>query len=751
MAELRKSSLYIEDKVDIINQIYTEYTTLSSDEKNSLNNWLEGRYKKVLHYITNYQQSVNVRIDFAYDIFRWGYKGVVAQDIDYMLHLIAPIIEKKIDSSSETYEYATFAYGTALFHYYRQSVYNNSPNQQFYNRAVTALSSSSQSPRLYLQQRSYFFLAQLYGLEGDFKKSVITYYKTISYDNIPQAHHALIYSTLTDYRPEGIFNNMVTVFTKENIGNNYFWELLQSNINSSIIVKKIKFIMKFNHYRVATISNENEVITFAKIFSDYINRQSKNISTLQTLYNSKIITSKGKAEVLFRMGEEVRDRNQDLNRAMLMFCESVELYRNRDRFISISSLILKNFSMEIREILKQRSGDFISLSLNRYCFEQSMGKSAWIRFIEVGFVSGYFEEEVEFLEYIKEKTGNSSLIRLIDTRLAFLYHKGHAGVRIHDYNQPNYHKAQALFKTLKDNPLVLKHLNHPILAIYNKLETINGNEHYLYFKNKKSDKLLVVFSCAFSYAHYTQLRTFYQKNRTNVLFLNNPKLNWYHGKEWDRVTQTIEKIVDKSFNKKDVICYFGSMGGYMALKVGLSYGFKTIVFNPQIDMNIWIKHRPILAPRLREEKELINIQDFDIKAFELTPIYYMTSSSIEDVEVFSIFIQKISLCQQGLFIMEKISDNIHAGVFGKIYKEHQQDVILNISNLQERYFPSKNYQKVEYQILSEYHKKFWNFLIESMRFRLIVQIINKEIFVATVRDDFSKKIELSKFDFPKGL
>ena len=100
LAELRKSSLYIEDKVDIINQIYTEYTTLSSDEKNSLNNWLEGRYKKVLHYITNYQQSVNVRIDFAYDIFRWGYKGVVAQDIDYMLHLIAPIIEKQIDSSS---------------------------------------------------------------------------------------------------------------------------------------------------------------------------------------------------------------------------------------------------------------------------------------------------------------------------------------------------------------------------------------------------------------------------------------------------------------------------------------------------------------------------------------------------------------------------------------------------------------------------------------------------------------------------
>ena len=451
------------------------------------------------------------------------------------------------------------------------------------------------------------------------------------------------------------------------------------------------------------------------------------------------------------MGEEVRDKSGDLNRAMLMFSESVELYRNSNRFISISSLILKNFSIELREILKQRSGDFISLPLNRYCFEQSMGKSAWIRFIEVGFVSGYFEEEVEFLEYIKEKTEIISLIRLIDTRLAFLYYKGHAGVRIHDYNQPNYHKAQALFRTVKDNPLVLKHLNHPILSIYNKLETINKNEHYLYFKNKKSDKLLIVFSCAFSYAHYTQLRTFYQKNRTNVLFLNNPKLNWYHGKEWDRVTQTIEKIVDKSFNKKDVICYFGSMGGYMALKVGLSYGFKTIVFNPQIDMNIWIKHRPILAPRLREETELINIQDFDIKAFELTPIYYMTSSSIEDVEVFSIFIQKISLCKQGLFIIEKISDNIHAGVFGKIYKEHQQDVILNISNLQERYFPSSNYQKIEYQVLSQYHRKFWNFLIDSMRFRLIIQIINNEIFVATMKDDFSRKIELSKFEFIESI
>jgi len=258
-----------------------------------------------------------------------------------------------------------------------------------------------------------------------------------------------------------------------------------------------------------------------------------------------------------------------------------------------------------------------------------------------------------------------------------------------------------------------------------------------------SSKLLIVFSCAYSYMHYAQLREFYQKNRINVLFISNPTLNWYHGSEWDRVESIMKEVVFPKFKKENITTYFGSMGGYGALRVSLTYGIKSIVFNPQIDLNLWIKHRPIISTRLNREK-LVHIQDFDISSFEKTPIYLATSSSIEDVEAFKIFINKISLCRDGLFIIEKIKDNVHAGIFARIYKQNQQDIILNISKILDRYSPSsKNIKEI---IPFELHQKFWNFLIKSMELRVIIQISKGKLSVAGVKDNFSKELEFYTVD-----
>ena len=761
LAGLNIDNVFPKEKNLQIKEIFFRYSFLALDEKKTLDNWLNSRYKKVLEYILKYEKSAQSRIDFAYNIFRWGQKGAIAQDIDFSLYLIEPIINNQIETTKDSLDYAFFAYGTIMFHKYRDSINNNNESIVYYQKALDSLFRSSKAKSLYLQQRSFYFLFQTYNIKNDFNKSLVFYIKAISYENTPLNQYPLIFSILVedlDINLNGIFKDVNQIFSKENIQSHFFWKLLLKHITIESIQKKIKYIIEFNllenHNKIAK-KIEDSVITFAKLLSNYylctsIKDKKCDISCTQSLYNNTSLTNRGRAEVLFRMAEQTRDIRSDLNRAVLMFSESIDLYMNKSIFISISDIFLKNFSYEIREVLKDTTFSFRSVSVNQYIYEKEMGKSAWKRFVNVGFVSGYFEEEIEFLEYILEKTKNKKLKKLTSTRLAFLYYKGHAGIRIHDYNQPDYHRAEKLFKTLTDNPLVTKYLNHPVLSIYNKLETINKDEHYLYFENKESNKLIIVFACAFGYAHYSQLYTFYQKNKTNVLFLNNPKLNWYHGTEWDRVTRTIEQIVNKNFDKKNVISYFGSMGGYMALKVGLTYGFKTIIFNPQIDMNIWLKHRPVLAPRLREQKALIHIQDFKTEAFESTPIYYMTSSSIEDVEVFSIFIDKISLCKNGLFIIEKIPDNSHAGIFGKVYKEHQQDVILNIAQLQDRYFYENN-DTIEYQIAKELHKNFWSIVINCMEIRLIIQIVNQELYVAKIKENLSKKIEFSKVDLLKSV
>jgi hypothetical protein len=757
------NNTYVKEKALQIKEISIRYSLLGNTDKEILDSWLDGRYKKVLKYIEKYQKNPHDRIDFAYDIFRWGQKGITAQDIDFSHYLIMPIIHKEIATKKETFDYALFTYGTIMFHTYRESVNNNRESVSDYTEALKSLLLSSKAKSTYIQQRSFYFLSMLYSYKNEFNKSLINYVEAISFENVPSNQYPLIYTLLTkDISIDlgSIFKDINQIFSKENITSHTFWKVLIKNLEIDSVRDKINNILKFNLFGdQSTLLNEKSeknIVVFAKLLSEYyscssLKKDRCDMSKIQSLYNNTSLTDKGKSFILSHMAEQTRDVHYDLNRSMLMFSESINLYMNKNRFIDISNLLLTYFDDDIRQILILSEYKFLNLAVQRYCYEQGMGKSAWSRFINEGFVTGYIEEEIEFLEYIKERTLNVDLKRLLSTRLAFLYYKGHAGIRIHDYNQPNYHKSEKLFKELVDNPLVSKYLKHPILSIYNEIETVNKDTHYIYFENKKSHQLIIVFACAFGYAHYSQLYSFYQKNQANVLFLNNPKLNWYHGTEWNRVSKTIEKIVAEDFDKKNVISYFGSMGGYMALKVGLTYGFKTIVFNPQIDMNIWIKHRPVLEPRLREEKELINIQDFDVKAFESTPIYYMTSSSIEDVEAFKIFIEKISLCSNGLFIIEKISNNIHAGIFGKVYKEHQQDVILNISKLQDKYFPTNNYDKIEYKIPKELHKVFWDTVISYMEIRLIIQIINGEILVAKAKEDFSKKIAFSEFDFREGI
>ena len=752
LALLATNSLLIDEKNKLIEEIYTLFRSLNSLEQEKLNSWLEGRYRKFLAYILKYKNSLHSRIDFAYDIFRWGKVGVIAQDIDFSLFLIKPIIENKVDTTKEVMDYAQFTYGTIMFHKYRESLYEKRDDSKiYYEKALKALLISSSAKSLYLQQRSYYFLSQVHMLKKDFNRSLVTYINAISYENTLNNQYSFIFSILIQSIPmdlENVFKEINTIFTKENIKNNIFWQILYDNITIEVITEKIKIILEFNLLAkdslAIKVEEKNRIKLFCELFVQYYSclflQESCTLSTIQSLYYNQFLTEKGKSFVLFRMGEEVRDNNRDLNRAMLMFSESINFYRNNSRFIAISNLILDNFAYEIRAILKLRKDDFISLSANRYCYEQSMGKSAWVRFVKEGFVTGYFEEEIEFLEYIKNNTSNEKLISLTNTRLAFLYYMGHAGIRIHDYNQPDYYKAEALFKSIEDNPLVTKYLKHPILSIYNKMETIKDNEHYLFFEKSDSNKLLIVFSCAFSYAHYTQLYTFYEKNKINVLFLNNPKLNWYSDIEWERVSKTIENMALKKFNKKNIITYFGSMGGYVALKVGLTYGFKSIVFNPQFDMNIWLKHRPVLRPRLNEVKELINLQDFKTSSFEKTPIYYMTSSSIEDVEAFDIFIESISVCQNGLFIIEKISRNIHAGIFAKVYQDRQQEAILNIADTQERYFNSS--EKIAYKIASEDIERFWHFICDSMALRVIIQIIDGQLRVAEIENDFSHEFKI---------
>jgi len=538
-----------------------------------------------------------------------------------------------------------------------------------------------------------------------------------------------------DRQMSSYFKNLKKIFTKKNVQNRYFWLYLQEKIENRTLSENIGLIIhSCNENNSDKIDKwEDEVNNFIILFPLFLKETIDRIdyqeeSYFNQLYRSSLLTEKGKAYLLFYTAEMYSTLYNDLSRALLLVSDSNNMVFDVKKLDFISDLFLENFSEEIRMILKENEYLFKDSSINLYCQEQSRQISAWKRFVARGCISGRFDEEIEFLEFLLKYTSNNKFKKVLHTRLAYLYYTGTAGVSEDHFIEPNIEKSKAYFEKISDNPLVSKYLNHPRLAIYQVMEQYldTKEEKYLFFENTESDELLIVFSCAGSYSRYTQLKLFYQKNKTNVLFINNPKYNWYHASEWRRISKIIEQVALKQFKKENIISYFGSMGGYVALRVGLMYGFRTVVFNPQIDLNLWIRHRPSISVRLNKEEELIHLQNLDTELYEEAPIYYITSSSMEDVEAFEIFINKISLCKKGLFIIEKISENVHDGIFGITYRGREQEAILGLAKMQKHYYPSNEYTKLDN--LVDNKEDFWNMLKESMKLRMIIQIRDSEIY-----------------------
>jgi hypothetical protein len=118
------------------------------------------------------------------------------------------------------------------------------------------------------------------------------------------------------------------------------------------------------------------------------------------------------------------------------------------------------------------------------------------------------------------------------------------------------------------------------------------------------------------------------------------------------------------------------------------------------------------------------------------PLYYATSSAIEDVEAFSLLIQKLSKCKYGLFIIEKIPDNIHAGIFGHIYLKKKQEAILNIANIQKEYYPDGEYTQLPYRISKKNKKYFLKTVTNTQQLRIMIQLSKGDIYYGIVKNNF---------------
>ncbi|MEX8496168.1 hypothetical protein [Sphaerotilus sp.] len=189
-------------------------------------------------------------------------------------------------------------------------------------------------------------------------------------------------------------------------------------------------------------------------------------------------------------------------------------------------------------------------------------------------------------------------------------------------------------------------------------------------------ELLIVLSCLESRHGYAQVRGLQQAlPGHHLLFVNNPEFNWYSEQVLEEIDALVQARVLTAFAPERVTCYFGSMGGHGALKLAARFGFRAVVFNAQMDLDLWATCRPNERQRLWAVAAGAR---FEVPSGEDGPpatLYLAIGSDMADREALSCLIESLRVCRNGQFIIEKFADPHHAGLVRRIAQQGIPDFI----------------------------------------------------------------------------
>lgn len=183
-------------------------------------------------------------------------------------------------------------------------------------------------------------------------------------------------------------------------------------------------------------------------------------------------------------------------------------------------------------------------------------------------------------------------------------------------------------------------------------------------------ELLIVLSCLESRHGYAQVRGLQQAlPGHHLLFVNNPEFNWYSGHVLEELDALVRARVLPAFAPERVTCYFGSMGGHGALKLAARFGFRAVVFNAQVDLDLWATCRPNERQRLWAVAAGAR---FEVPSGVDGPpasLYLAVGSDMADREALTCLIESLRQCRNGQFIIEKFADPHHAGLVRRIAQQ----------------------------------------------------------------------------------
>ncbi len=258
-----------------------------------------------------------------------------------------------------------------------------------------------------------------------------------------------------------------------------------------------------------------------------------------------------------------------------------------------------------------------------------------------------------------------------------------------------------------------------------------NNKFFQFHKNKKSNKLVVIFSGvnAKSFMGYKLVDEF----DCNKIFIREDSKSWYHS-YIDGVSNNIDELITyietftKIFKKEDITFVGSSMGAYAALLVGTKLNIgKIIAFGPQIFIN---KHFPNCPKddnyiKYKDLSLLINQASSNIDIFvgvnELIDLYHIKDIKIrKNVNIYKIFGQPHNVM---LFLnkLDLLKQYIENSIFNRKYDLsifNNLQINFNNNNYLEKavrlFFIDKDYENayIEFKKLIELYPSintFWKY------------------------------------------
>lgn len=205
----------------------------------------------------------------------------------------------------------------------------------------------------------------------------------------------------------------------------------------------------------------------------------------------------------------------------------------------------------------------------------------------------------------------------------------------------------------------------PFVAHHRLLRQDGGREH-LWLERPQAQRVLIVFSCVDSHHTFASVPSLVaQADGHHLLFVNNPELNWYADGALDAIDALIVRHVLSRFRPDQVCCYFGSMGGYGAMRLALRHGLRAVVFNPQIDLDLWAVYRPDQRDLMQAPTRRLNLQDATLAEWSRVPLYIMVGAGTADRMALDLLIGRLRQARHANLIVEKFADPHHPGLIAR--------------------------------------------------------------------------------------